>query len=66
MKKLSKKIMEFLFGTKYPIFNEKGEIQHSREEFVQEWKERYKKDPGYDWKNHAGTHFQDSSASSKK
>jgi len=50
MKKFSKKIMEFLFGTKYPIFNKKGKIQHSRDQFVEEWKTRYKNDPNYDWK----------------
>jgi len=52
--------MEFLFGSKYPIFNEKGKIQHSREEFVTQWKARYKKDPNYNWKNHKGMQFQDS------
>lgn len=65
MKKFSKKIMEFLFGTKYPIFNKKGKIQHSRDQFVEEWKTRYKNDPNYDWKNHAGMHFEDSPSSKK-
>jgi len=49
--------MKFLFGSKYPIFNEKGQIQHDRESFVKEWKNRYKKDPNYDWKNHKGIQF---------
>ena len=65
MKKISKKLMVFLFGTKYPIFNEKGKIQHSRETFVEKWKLNYKNNPNYNWKNHSGTQFQDSSPSKK-
>ena len=57
--------MEFLFGKKYPIFNKKGKIQHSRETFVKEWKARYKNNPNYNWKNHAGMHFQDSTQPKK-
>ena len=60
MKKRSKKLMEFLFGTKYPIFNNKGEIVHSRKKMVKKWKEKYLKDPDYNWRNHAGKYFIDS------
>ena len=57
--------MEFFFGSKYPIFNEKGKIQHSRKPFFEEWKAKYKNNPNYDWKNHAGMQFQDSIPSKK-
>lgn len=60
MKKVSQKIMNFLFGSKYPIFNKKGKIRHHREAFVKEWKMRYKQDPNYNWKNHKGMQFQGS------
>ena len=43
MKKLSKKIMIFLFGSKYPIFNKKGKIEHSREDSIETWKKNTKK-----------------------
>ena len=51
--------MEFLFGKKYPIFNEKGEIEHSRKKFFKEWKEVYTKDPEKNWRNHTGMIFKD-------
>ena len=54
-----KKIMEFLFGKKYPIFNEEGEIEHSRKKFFQEWKNSYKNDPNKNWRNHTGMAFKD-------
>ena len=37
-----KKIMNFLFGKKYPIFNKEGEIEHSRKDFLENGKESYK------------------------
>ena len=49
-----KKIMEFLFGKKYPIFNKQGEIEHSRKDFFKKWKESYRKNPEKNWKNHVG------------
>ena len=60
MKKLSKKIMTFLFGSKYPIFNKKGEIEHSRENSIEKWKTKYKEDPKNNWRNHTGLKFEES------
>ena len=59
MKKLSKKIMIFLFGSKYPIFNKKGKIEHSREDSIETWKKKYKEDPTYNWRNHTGLQFEE-------
>ena len=56
--------MEFLFGAKYPIFNKEGEIQHSRKQFVQKWKEKYIKAPNYNWRNHTGMQFKNSKKNS--
>ena len=55
-----KKIMEFLFGKKYPIFNKEGEIEHSRKDNFKQWKERYKTDSNKNWRNHKGMHFKNS------
>lgn len=57
MKNLRKKIMEFLFGKKYPIFDTEGDIQHKRKESFQEWKEYYEKSPEKNWRNHSGLFF---------
>jgi len=46
--------MDFLFGTKYPIFNKQGHIQHSRKSFFKQWKNRYKEDSNKNWRNHSG------------
>ena len=54
-----KKIMEFLFGKKYPIFNKEGEIQHNRKKFLKQWKESYTKNPEKNWRNHSGTIFRE-------
>ena len=53
------KIMEFLFGKKYPIFNQQGEIEHSRKDFFKKWKQSYKQDPQKNWKYHNGMVFKD-------
>ncbi len=53
-----KKFMDFLFGKKYPIFNKKGDIQHSRDRFFMEWKNRYLQDSNKNWRNHSGLTFQ--------
>ncbi|MGI9549372.1 MAG: hypothetical protein ACR2M7_05325 [Bdellovibrionales bacterium] len=50
--------MNFLFGKKYPIFNKEGKIQHRRDLFFKEWKERYTQDSNKNWKNHSGRAFQ--------
>ena len=54
-----RKIMEFLFGKKYPIFNKEGEIAHSRKGFFKQWKASYKKSPEKNWRNHKGMLFKD-------
>ena len=56
---MTKKIMEFLFGKKYPIFNKKGRIEHSRKESFEEWKESYTKNPEKNWRNHTGMQFKE-------
>ena len=52
------KIMNFLFGSKYPIFNKGGEISHKRPESFEEWNSRYKNSAEHDWRNHSGQTFQ--------
>ena len=59
-----KKIMDFLFGKKYPIFNEKGEIRHSQEGFFKKWKKSYQDNPEKNWKNHTGMFFKDKKSKS--
>ena len=59
-----KKIINFLFGKKYPIFDEKGKIQHSREDFFKSWKTRYQKDINKDWRNHSGLSYKQESEKS--
>lgn len=54
-----KALMNFLFGKKYPIFNEKGQIQHSRETSFKKWRDSYKQDPEKNWRNHTGLYFKD-------
>ena len=58
-----KKIMAFLFGKKYPIFNKSGEIEHQREDFFKQWRESYIKNPDKDWRNHSGASFKEDKAS---
>ena len=53
-----KRIMDFLFGKKPPIFNSKGDIEHQREVSFSKWKERYENDVNYNWKNHSGMIYQ--------
>ena len=53
-----KKIMNFLFGKKPPIFDSKGEISHDRKSSFTKWKERYQNNETYNWKNHSGMVFQ--------
>ena len=54
-----KKIMDFLFGKKYPIYNPKGQIAHRWKEFMDKWGERYEKNENLNWKNHSGKSFQE-------
>ena len=52
------KILDFLFGKKPPIFNKKGEVSHKmRKKSWEDWKDRYKEGPEYDWRRHSGKHF---------
>ena len=53
----SKKIMEFFFGKKFPIFNSKGQIFHQRKKAREAWKARHEKDPTKNWKNHSGLFY---------
>ena len=57
IRKIARRIMNFLFGEKFPIFNPQGEIEHHRESSMEAWKERYKKETAADWKNHSGMVF---------
>ena len=57
--------MDFLFGKKYPIFNEDGEIEHSRKDRFEEWKSRYKNSSERDWRNHSGQSFKESGRSKR-
>ena len=57
IRKITGRIMDFLFGKKFPIFNPQGEIEHHRENSMKAWKERYEKDATGDWKNHSGMVF---------
>ena len=56
-----KKIMEFLFGRKYPIFNTKGQIEHSQKKSFKKWEDFYNNNPEKKWKNHKGTVFKNES-----
>ena len=52
---LKEKIMNFLFGKNFPIFNSKGKIEHKTDKSHKAWEERYIKDENYSWRNHSGT-----------
>ena len=49
-----KKVMNFLFGKKPPIFDSKGDIDHKRAMSFKKWRDRYINDGSYNWKNHSG------------
>lgn len=50
------KILNFLFGAKAKIFNSQGKVQHALgTKRWQDWGNRYKNNPDYNWKNHSGT-----------
>ena len=53
----SKKVMNFLFGKKFPIFDSKGEISHKRLQVLQAWKVRYRQDETKNWRHHSGRRF---------
>ena len=52
-----KKIMNFLFGKKYPIYDSKGQISHRNSEFMDAWEKRYQNSPDLNWRNHSGGNF---------
>lgn len=49
-------IIEFLFGKKPKIiFDKGGTVKHDHpEKKWDEWKDRFGKNPDYNWKNHTG------------
>ncbi len=51
------KLLEFLFGKKPLInFTDDGRAKHVHtDKKWQEWKDRFGKNPEYDWKQHVGT-----------
>ena len=54
------KLLDFLFGKKPPIFNNKGDIQHQlKKNTWSEWVDKYKKSPEYNWRRHSGKFFYD-------
>ena len=57
IRKITERVMNFLFGKKFPIFNTRGEIEHHRESSMKAWRKRYKKEASADWKNHSGMVF---------
>ena len=58
-----KKLMDFLFGKKYPIFNKEGGIEHSQKDRFRQWRENYKINPNKNWRNHKGMTFKDKKSS---
>jgi hypothetical protein len=50
-----KKILQFLFGKEPDIFTERLEVQHRHpRKKWDDWMNRYKMDPSFDWRNHVG------------
>ena len=50
--------MNFLFGKKPDIFDEKGEIEHKHQKNMwSEWKKRYTEGQEYNWKKHSGLRY---------
>lgn len=50
------KVLEFLFGKSPDIFDAKGNVVHKLPaEKWQSWKDRFEKNPEYDWRAHQGT-----------
>lgn len=54
-----KTILGFLFGTQTNIFNKKGRVQHKFDDKKwQDWDNRLKANPDYNWRQHKGTQKQ--------
>lgn len=60
---MKKKLMNFLFGKKYPIYNSQGQVAHRWGKFMERWKTRYQKSANLDWRNHSGLNFSKSQES---
>lgn len=49
-------ILEFLFGKPPRIFDEKGQVLHKlSDERWKAWRDRFEKNPEFDWHHHRGT-----------
>jgi hypothetical protein len=62
-----KGIGDFLFGKDPKIFDEKGNVRHnfSEQKWV-DWDQRIRKNPNYDWREHAGVELGKPGASKAK
>lgn len=50
------KVLQILFGKSPDIFDEKGNVVHKLPpERWQAWRDRFEKNPEYDWRHHQGT-----------
>lgn len=64
-------LLQFLFGKKPKIlFTEEGRTRHDLDEDIwKAWKERFAKNPEYDWQKHvgkSGRHFHELNQKNKK
>jgi hypothetical protein len=54
--KITKKLMDFLFGKDPDIFDEKGNVLHRLPKKKWDaWNNKFKTDQNYNWRNHTGT-----------
>lgn len=50
------KVLDILFGKSPDIFDEKGNVVHKLPaERWQAWRDRFEKNPEFDWRQHRGT-----------
>lgn len=53
---LAKKVLNFLFGKDPDIFDDNGNVVHKHpKKKWDDWQNRTKTDPQYNWRNHTGT-----------
>ena len=53
-----RKLLDFLFGKKPPIFNQHSEVEHQlKRNRWREWDNRYQQGAEYDWRRHEGMNF---------
>ena len=53
---LLRKIADFLFGKNPDIFDNQGQVIHKHpKKKWDDWQNKFKTDPGYNWRNHTGT-----------